>query len=257
MRPPRAGPAASTKCQTLPVGERAMGWWAAAADLLLGAGCPGCGTAWWGACPACRAHVLAQPTRLTAPTPAPTGFPLTATAGAYDEVHRGLLAAHKEDQALMLTSLLGDRLAAAVEELLAVREVPEVEPVLLVPVPSAARAVRERGFDATEALARRAARGLRRSRPVGTVALLAQQRGLADQSGLDSGQRAANLAGGLRLRRGPSSTLARPDGSALVVVDDLVTTGASLTEATRCLATAGYEVLGAATVSATVRRLSA
>lgn len=233
-----------------------MGWWAAAADLLLGAGCPGCGTAWWGACPACRAHLLAQPTRLTAPTPAPAGFPLTATAGAYDDVHRGLLAAHKEDQALMLTSLLGDRLAAAVDELLAVRGLPEAEPVLLVPVPSAARAVRERGFDATEALAKRAARGLRRSRPVRTVALLAQQRGLADQSGLDSDQRAANLRGGLRLRRGPGTTLVRPDGPALVVVDDLVTTGASLTEAVRCLDTAGYEVLGAATVSATVRRLS-
>ena len=48
----------------------------------------------------------------------------------------------------------------------------------------------------------------------------------------------------------------RPDGPALVVVDDLVTTGASLTEAARCLADAGFEVLGAATVSATVRRLS-
>jgi len=233
-----------------------MGWWSAAADLLLGAGCPGCGGAWWGACPTCRTHVLDQPTRLTAPTPAPAGFPLTATASAYDDVHRGLLTAHKEDQALMLTGLLGDRLAAAVDELLAASCVSETEPVLLVPVPSAARAVRERGFDATEALARRAARTLRRRRPVRAVALLAQQRGLADQSGLDSGQRAANLAGGLRLRRGPSSALLRPDGQASVVVDDLVTTGATITEAVRCLDTAGYEVLGAATVSATVRRLS-
>jgi orotate phosphoribosyltransferase len=40
------------------------------------------------------------------------------------------------------------------------------------------------------------------------------------------------------------------------VVDDLVTTGASLTEATVRLGEAGYEVLGAATVAATVRRLS-
>ena len=83
-------------------------------------------------------------------------------------------------------------------------------------------------------------------------------RSLSDSLGLplDSDQRAANLRGGLRLRRGPSNTLVRPDGPALVVVDDLVTTGASLTEAVRCLDTAGYEVLGAATVSATVRRLS-
>ncbi|HVK35559.1 MAG TPA: ComF family protein [Microlunatus sp.] len=239
------------------VGERARGWWSATADLLLGAGCPGCGSPWWGACPACRAHLQAQPTRLTAPTPAPAGLPLTATAGPYDDVHRGLLGAHKEDQALMLTALLGDRLAASVGELLTVRGVPVDEPVILVPVPSAAAAVRERGFDATGALAERAVRRLSRDRPVRTVGLLAQHRGLADQSGLDAAERAANLRGGLRLRRGWRTAGVRPDGPALMVVDDLVTTGASLTEAVRCLAEAGFEVLGAATVSATVRRLSA
>lgn len=239
------------------MGERAMSWWSAAADLLLGAGCPGCGAPWWGACPTCRAHLLAQPTRLTAPTPAPAAFPLTATAGAYDDVHRGLITAHKEEQALSLTALLGDRLAAAVTQLLTARGVDEGEPVVLVPVPSAARVVRERGFDATAALAQRAARRLGVVRPTGVARLLAQQRGLADQSGLDASQRAANLRGGLRLRRGIGGRLLPPDGPALVVVDDLVTTGASLTEAVRCLDEGGYEVLGAATVSATVRRLSA
>ena len=245
------------------VGERARGWWSATADLLLGAGCPGCGSPWWGACPACRAHLHAQPPRLTAPTPAPAGFPLTATAGPYDDVHRGLLGAHKEDQAQMLTPLLGDRLAASVAELLTVRRVPYDEPVILVPVPSATWAVRERGFDATAALAKRAVRRLSAERPVRTVGLLAQHRGLADQSGLDAAERTANLRGGLRLRRsrwfpgGLRVAGVRPDGPALVVVDDLVTTGASLTEAVRCLAEAGFEVLGAATVSATVRRLSA
>lgn len=238
------------------MGEPVWGWWSATADLLLGAGCPGCGSPWWGACADCRAHLRAQPTRLTAPTPAPAGFPLTATAGPYDDVHRGLLGAHKEDQALMLTSLLGDRLAASVSELLTFRGVPVDEPVILVPVPSAAAAVRDRGFDATGALARRAVRRLSADRLVRTVKLLAQHRGLADQSGLDAAERAANLRGGLRLRRGWGTTAVRPDGPALVVVDDLVTTGASLTEAAHCLAEGGFEVLGAATVSATVRRLS-
>ena len=156
----------------------------------------------------------------------------------------------------MLTQLLGDRLAAAVAELLAAREVPMAEPVVLVPVPSAAAAVRDRGFDATAALAGRAARTLARQRPVRSSGLLAQRKGLADQADLDAVQRAANLRGGLRLAGGIDSLRCRPDGPALVVVDDLVTTGASLTEAVRCLETAGYEVLGAATVSATVRMLS-
>lgn len=249
------------RCQTCAVGERALGdradrWWSATADLLLGASCPGCRQPWWGACPSCRGHVLAQPTRLTAPTPAPPGFPMTATASTYDAVHRGLLHAHKEDQALMLTPLLGDRLAASVADLLAAREVPPHEPIVLVPMPSAAAAVRERGFDATAALAGRAARTLAGQRLVRSAGLLAQRRGLADQAELDAAQRAANLRGGLRLRSGVDSLRWRPDGPAVVVVDDLVTTGASLTEAVRCLTAAGYEVLGAATVSATVRMLS-
>lgn len=157
----------------------------------------------------------------------------------------------------MLTALLGDRLAAAVSTLLEARAVPADEPVLLVPVPSAAAAVRERGFDATRALAKRAARRLVTTRSVRADGLLAQRRGLVDQSGLDAGERATNLSGGLRLRRGLRAVRSPPDGPALVVVDDLVTTGASLTEAVRCLDAAGYEVLGAATVSATVRRMSA
>jgi predicted amidophosphoribosyltransferase len=41
--------------------------------------------------------------------------------------------------------------------------------------------------------------------------------------------------------------------SAAVLVDDLVTTGSSLTEAARVLRRAGITVLGAATVAATVR----
>lgn len=236
--------------------QRAEGWWSAAADLVLGACCPGCGQPSWGACAACREHVWTQPARLTSPTPAPAGFPLTATASAYDAVHRGLLHAHKEDQALMLTAMLGDRLAVSVAKLLTARVVSAREPIVLVPVPSAAAVVRERGFDATTALARRAAKTLARQRPVRVGKLLAQRRGLADQVGLDAAHRAANLHGGLRLRTGIASLSCPPDGPALVVVDDLVTTGASLTEAVRCLDTAGYEVLGAATVSATVRTLS-
>ncbi len=237
--------------------ERVSRWWSATADLLLGAGCPGCGTAWWGACPSCREHLRTQPTRLTAPTPAPSGFPLAATAGPYDAVHRGLLAAHKEDQALMLTALLGDRLAAAVEELLWRRGVPVDEPVVLVPMPSATAAVRARGFDATGALARRAARRLA---PASAGALLPpcsrSAPGWPTSPGLDAAERAANLPRGTAAATGSHTLGVRPDGPALVVVDDLVTTGASLTEATVRLGEAGYEVLGAATVAATVRRLS-
>jgi predicted amidophosphoribosyltransferase len=76
--------------------------------------------------------------------------------------------------------------------------------------------------------------------------VLAQARPVADQAGLGARARQQNLAGALRLRRPIKA-------GAVVIVDDLVTTGSSLTEAARVLRAAGMPVLGAATVAATVR----
>jgi predicted amidophosphoribosyltransferase len=70
-----------------------------------------------------------------------------------------------------------------------------------------------------------------------------------DQAALNAQQRADNLAGALCTTR----TMRPRAGDAVVVVDDVVTTGATLTEAVRALHTAGNSVLGAATVAATSR----
>nr|WP_232531228.1 phosphoribosyltransferase family protein [Microlunatus antarcticus] len=160
-----------------------------------------------------------------------------------------------------LTRVLGERLALAVLALLAEAGVPDAAGgrVLLVPVPSARRAVRERGFDAGLALARAAARRLPQA---SATALLRPTRRVADQSGLGAHERLANLAGAFRLARGHPWSAAHPTRSAtrstppavVVVVDDVVTSGASLTEAARALRVAGQPVLGAATVAATQRR---
>jgi predicted amidophosphoribosyltransferase len=115
-----------------------------------------------------------------------------------------------------------------------------------VPIPSAAGAVRRRGFDATASMARLAARRLRVRYSVTVRSALTQRRRVADQAGLDAAARHENLAGAFRLRR-PIST------GAAVLVDDLVTTGSSLTEAARVLRAAKIPVFGAATVAATVR----
>jgi predicted amidophosphoribosyltransferase len=161
-----------------------------------------------------------------------------------------MIIAHKEHQAYGLTRPLGDRLALSVQALLATRAVRPQERLILVPVPSARHAVRERGFDATAALARRAARQLDADEGQVTVRLaLAQTRAVRDQAGLDARTRRANLAGGFRLRR------RLPAGQPVVLVDDLVTTGSSLTEAARVLRSAGVALLGAATVAATERLL--
>ena len=222
-------------------------WLAAAGDLLLGARCHGCGKPWWGICPLCRQQVASRRPFLTTPVPCPEGFPVTVTSSIYDPILRRLISAHKERQALALTSFLAERLALSVHGLLASEPCAiGTSRIVLVPIPSAARTVRRRGFDATASLARLAARRLRVQYSMTVRSALIQGRPVADQAGLGSAARHENLAGAFRLRR-PIST------GAAVLVDDLVTTGSSLTEATRVLRAARIPVLGAATVAATVR----
>jgi len=227
------------------------GWRAAAGDLLLGSSCHGCGRPAWTLCAGCRAELAALRARPARPEPCPAGFPPTWTAGPYGPLARGLVSAHKDRAALALTPVLGTGLALAVLALLddaRARGVPDLGRVVLVPVPSARRAVRERGFDAGLALARAAARRLPHTR---AAPLLVGARRVADQSGLGSAERHANLAGALRVTARSWRPL--PAGP-VVVVDDVVTSGASLTEATRALEAAGVAVLGAATFAATQRR---
>ncbi|WUO43992.1 ComF family protein [Streptomyces sp. NBC_00285] len=106
-------------------------------------------------------------------------------------------------------------------------------PVLLVPVPSARRAVRARGHDPARRIALSAAAELRRAgMPTRVAAVLRQRRGVADQSGLNSRQRLENLAGALMVAPGGERLLTQ---GLVVLVDDLMTTGASLTEAARAV----------------------
>ena len=221
-------------------------WLAAAGDLLLGARCHGCGQPWWGICPLCRQQLASRRPFLTTPVPCPDGFPVTVTSSSYDSILRRLISAHKERQALALTSFLAERLALSVHGLLSREACVRASRIVLVPIPSAARTVRRRGFDATASMARLAARRLTVRYPVTVRSALTQARRVADQAGLGAAARHENLAGAFRLRR-PIST------GAAVLVDDLVTTGSSLTEAARVLRAARIPVLGAATVAATVR----
>jgi len=221
--------------------ERAL---SAAGELLLGAACHGCSEPWWGICPRCRSAVLSYGCFATRPDPCPVGFPFTVSAAPYDAILRQLVAAHKERGAFNLTPFLAGRLAAAIGCVL--HTASPASPVVLVPVPSARAAVRERGFDATWALARGAARLLRSETPVRTRRLLHHARSVRDQARLTAAQRATNLQGAFRV------TSVAP-GPPLILVDDVVTTGSSLTEAARALRKAGHHVLGAATVAATQR----
>jgi predicted amidophosphoribosyltransferase len=219
---------------------------AAMLDLVLPQSCAGCDMAGSRLCRPCAAiltEAASAPLGRTAPTPVPPGFPRRAAAAAsYDGVLRAVLVAHKEKGRLGLVRPLGRALAAAVDRL-------DPPPgVLLVPVPSAAAAVRTRGHDHARRLARAAARELRAAGTAAQVApLLRPARAVADQAGLGSTARQTNLRGAMMATR-------PLPGRVVVVVDDLVTTGVTLAEAARALTAAGANVHGAATVAATQRR---
>ncbi|MFI8169247.1 ComF family protein [Streptomyces sp. NPDC085931] len=110
-------------------------------------------------------------------------------------------------------------------------------PVLLVPVPSGRRAVRARGHDPARRIALAAAADLRRGGvPARVLGVLRHRRAVADQSGLNSRQRQDNLAGALTVAPGGAGLLA---AGPVVLVDDVMTTGASLAEAARAVRAAG------------------
>ena len=107
-------------------------------------------------------------------------------------------------------------------------------------------------------IAREAARALRRQRVAVEVApLLTHARRVHDQSGLGHAARAENVSGALVVRRPRRRSRERSRPAVrVVVVDDVVTTGATLSEAVRALAAAGVEVAGTAVIAATERRRS-
>ncbi|WP_329564614.1 ComF family protein [Kitasatospora sp. NBC_01266] len=232
-------------------------------DLLLPTACAGCGEPGGDLCAACRALLDGLRGQPAGPDPAPPGLPPLYSCAVYRDPLRRLLIAHKERGALRLVGPLGAVLAEAVHAALAADQaVPTVQtgpagraagrPVLLVPVPSARHAVRARGHDATRRLARAAARRLSRAGlPCRVAPVLRQHHRVADQAGLGAEQRQANLHQALSV---PPLVRQALNGRQLILVDDLVTTGASLGEAARALRAAGAPPLAAATVAATARR---
>ncbi|PBC63348.1 hypothetical protein BKI49_14530 [Streptomyces sp. Tue6028] len=233
------------------------GWWQDLTDLVLPAECGGCGRPRTVLCPECRAALTGAAPRRVRPVPEPCGLPVVHAAAPYEDEVRAALLAHKERGALALAAPLGAALAGAVRvgQGCARRAGPDARhtaserrlrgrkgstcdagagPLLLVPVPSSRRAVRARGHDPVRRIALAAAGELRRTgTPARVAAVLRQRRAVADQSGLNSRQRLDNLAGALEVAAGGARLLV--DGGPVVLVDDLMTTGASLTEAARAV----------------------
>ena len=224
----------------------------AALDLLLGGRCAGCDEPGGALCDGCRPALAPWP-HVCWPDPLPPGLlapePVPPWAGrAYVDPLRRLLVAYKERDRATLAGPLGTALAAVVERAL-LAEVPGTTGVELVPVPSSRESIRRRGRDVVADLARVAAGRLRRRGLDARVSpRLTQVRAVADQAGLSADERAANLHEALATRGlGPARR-------AVVVVDDVLTTGATAAEAVRALRADSVATAAVAVVAATPRR---
>ena len=80
-----------------------------------------------------------------------------------------------------------------------------------------------------------------------SLEILHHQRAVRDQSQLNSQQRSRNIAGAFSTSYKLAEALDSGNIGPLIIVDDLVTTGATLAEAIRALRTAGFTVIGAVT----------
>ena len=208
------------------------GWLRALADLLLPRTCAGCGLPGSVLCPRCAA-LLAQP-RPASPRRFPDGFPPAAAAGAYAGPVRPALIAFKERGRAELAAPLGAALALAVAAVVTAAGPRPARPVLLVPVPSTPAAVRVRGRDHVRELTRRAESELRAAGLDARTTRLLRRRGrVRDSAELSAAARRANLAGSFVV---DTRRAVVPRGALLVVVDDVVTSGATLTEAAGALA---------------------
>jgi predicted amidophosphoribosyltransferase len=221
------------------------------ADLVLPRACAGCGVPGAVLCPRCAA-CLAAP-RPAYPRRFPAGFPPAAAAGAYAGPVRPAIVAFKERGRAELAAPLGTALALAVAAI--VTAVPDAasRPVLLVPLPASRAGLRARGRDHVAELAGQAVAELTSAGAEARQVRLLRRRGrVADSAGLTVAQRRANLVGSFVADRRPV-----PADALLVLVDDVVTSGATLTEAAAALSRAALPTAApvlAAVVAATPRR---
>ena len=225
-----------------------MGWIDDLHDLVWGTRCAGCARPGRQLCLGCR-DLLAGSTPVRRVVGGAVGaFPCTAGA-PYDNLLGRLVPAWKNDGCTGLTRPLAARLAAALDE-----GANEGSVRWLVPVPSRPESLVRRGFSPPLLLARSLRHRGACGRPFLAVGALVARAGVGDQIGLGRLERQRNLAHTLRagdpVLLGQLRTAERR-GAAVLLVDDVVTTGATLTEAARALSTAGVRVSGAVVVADT------
>lgn len=220
--------------------------------LLWPCACIVCGAPDREVCDTCVSRLRARAGR-SHTVLAPNGIEVRVF-GAYDGAVKELLVACKHRSLVRFAPLLGELLSGPLQEAVRLRR--GRSPVLIVTAPSRVQKVRARGFRHVDLMVRAALR--RRGGPVarddpqpilipGALKALAGRTG---QVGLRAGERTRNA----NLVRVPRHMRGRLRGREIVLVDDIVTTGATLEAAAGALAAAGAQVIAAVVLCSVERR---
>jgi ComF family protein len=209
-------------------------------DLALPPRCAGCGIEGEALCRACRRQLDA---RLEEPPGQPIGVPVAHPpslaqvewCAPYGGAVRAALHALKYGGERRLAAPLGEALARRWTRAAAGGDI-------VVGVPVHADRLLERGYDQAVLIAEAAAPLLR----LPSSRLVERHRATARQFDLDRDHRARNVAGAFRLREGARRFV---EGRWIVLVDDVMTTGATLEACARALLDGGAMAVSAISVA--------
>jgi ComF family protein len=199
-------------------------------DLLLPPTCPGCGREGAILCPGCARWLerrLDEPpgVPLGLPWPLPPGLVQLEWCAAFTGPVRAAVHAHKYRGDRRLAEPLGRAMAERWRRV-------GVAGDLVVHVPVHASKLRERGFDQARDLARTCGRAL----GLRAVDALERAERTAAMHALGRVERARNVGGAFRVRPGLERAVA---GRHALLVDDVLTTGATMSGCARALLAAG------------------
>ncbi len=154
----------------------------------------------------------------------------------YSPVSKRIILAAKEDGIKAADDLIIHALSHCLHLLLR-----DFEVGILVPAPSRKSSNRKRGRDFLSEITH----AIARAESLESMDLLTHSRKIKDQSGLNAHERSKNIYHALAINRNKLSDLGV--GTDVILVDDLMTTGATLLEARRALEVRGIRVIAAIT----------
>jgi ComF family protein len=172
-------------------------------------------------------------------------FARASAYGSYESGLRELIHLLKYGGVRPASNVLGRMLAEAIA---ALEPSFPAQSIAVIPVPLHRTKLRQRGFNQAELIARAAVKGFNPARLRVSAAVLERKRDTASQIGLTTHQRRANLRGAFGV--------VRPEivkGREVLVVDDVYTTGATVSECARVLRRAGATKVWVATVARTLK----